>query len=123
MGLGIDWSNKLANELRKPVRIRFDKHTVFAKRVDICLADFVGMSSFSRSNKGYKYLLTVIDVFCKYCWITPLKTKNGKEVAQTFRQLFLGGPPHRLWTDKGTEFYNQQLKVVLAANNVTLYST
>ena len=30
--------------------------------------------------------------------------------------------PRRLWTDKGTE-YNQQLKAVLAANNVTLYST
>ena len=53
----------------------------------------------------------------------PLKTKTGKEVAQAFRKLFLRGPPSRLWTDKGTEFYNQQLKAVLAANNMTLYST
>ena len=53
----------------------------------------------------------------------PLKTKTGKKVAQAFRKLFLGGSPNRLWTDKGTEFYNQQLKAVLAANNVTLYST
>ena len=52
-----------------------------------------------------------------------LKTKTGKEVAQAFRKLFLDGPPSRLWTDKGTEFYNQQLKAVLAANSVTLYST
>ena len=28
-----------------------------------------------------------------------------------------------MWTDKGTELYNQQLKDVLAANNVMLYST
>ena len=34
MGLGIDWRNQLANELHKPVRRRFDKHTVFAKQVD-----------------------------------------------------------------------------------------
>ena len=34
MGLGIDWSNQLANELRKPVLRRFDKCTVFAKQVD-----------------------------------------------------------------------------------------
>ena len=33
------------------------------------------------------------------------------------------GYPSRLWTDKGTEFYNQQLKAVLTANNVMLYST
>ena len=58
MGLGIDWSNQLANELHKPVRRRFDKRTVFAKQVDdIWTADLVDMSSFSRSNKGYKYLL------------------------------------------------------------------
>ena len=52
-----------------------------------------------------------------------MKTKTGKEVAQAFRKLFLSVHPSRLWTDKGTEFYNQQLKAVLTANNVTLYST
>ena len=81
------------------------------------------MSSFYRSNKGYNYLLAVIDVFSKYGWIIPLKTKTGKEVAQAFRELFFAGHPSHLWTDKGTEFYNQQLKAVLAANNVMLYST
>ena len=118
MGLGIDWSKQLANELRKPVRRRFDKRTVFAKQVDdIWTADLV-----SRSNKGYKYLLTVIDVFSKYDWIVPLKIKTGKEVALAFRKLFLGNTaPSRLWTDKGTGFCNQQLKAVLTANNA-LYS-
>ena len=48
-----------------------------------------------------------------------LKTKTSKEVALAF----LSGSPSRLLTDKGTEFYNQQLKAVLAANNVPLYST
>ena len=51
----------------------------------------------------------------------PLKTKTDKEVTSAFRKLFLAGSPSRLWTDKGTEFYNQQLKTVLAANNVRLY--
>ena len=116
MGLGIDWSNQLANELHKPVRRRFDKRTIFAKQVDnIWTADLVDMSSFSRSNKGYKYLLTVIDVFSKYGWIVP-----AKEVTSTFRNLFLGGPPIRLWTNKDTEFYNQQLRAVLTANIATL---
>ena len=51
-------------------------------------------------------------------------TKTGKEVAIAFQELFTGNaPPIRLWTDKGMEFYNQQVKRVLTANNVTLYST
>ena len=63
MGLGIDWRNQLANELHKPVPRRFEKRTVFAKHVDdIWTADLVDVSPFSRSNKGYKYLLTVVDV-------------------------------------------------------------
>ena len=73
------------------------------------------MSSFSRLNKGYKYLLTVIDVFSKYGWIVPLETKTEKEVAQAFRKLFHNGHPSRLWTDKGTEFYNRHLKGVVEA--------
>ena len=78
MGLGMHWTNQLTNELHKSVRRRFDKCTVFAKQVDdIWTADLVAMSSFSRSNKGYKYLLTVIDVFSKYGWIVQLKTKTG----------------------------------------------
>ena len=82
----------------------------------------MNMSSFSRSNKGYKYLLAMIDVFSKYGWIIPLKTKTGKQVVQAFRKLFLAGHPTRLWTGNGTEFYNQ-LKAVLAANNMMLYTT
>ena len=122
--LGIHCRTQLANELHKPVRRRFGKRTVFAKQVDdIWTADLVDMSPFFRSNMGYKYLLTVIDVYSKYGWVMLLKTKTGKEVAQAFRKLFLAGHPSRLWTDKGTEFYNQQLKSVLEAINVMLYST
>ena len=41
-----------------------------------------------------------------------------------FQKYFtINAAPSRLCTDKGTEFYNQQLKRVLTVNNVTLYST
>ena len=50
--------------------------------------------------------------------------KTGIEVALVFRKLFLANTASSyLWRDNGTEFYNQQLKAVLAAKNVTLYST
>ena len=28
------------------------------------------------SSKGYKYLLMVLDIFSKYGWVVPLKTKK-----------------------------------------------
>ena len=104
LGMGI-WSSQLADELHKPVRKRFQKRSVFVKQVDdIWTADLVDISPYSRSNKGYKYFLTVIYVFCKYGWIVPLKTKTGKEDAMVFQKLFTNAntPPIRLWTEKGT---------------------
>ena len=126
-GMGIiKWSNELANELHKPIRRKFPKRRVFAKTVDdIWAADLVEMNTLSKFNKGYKYLLTVIDVFSKYGWIVPIKNKTGVNVASALKLIFEkdGRKPTRLWTDKGKEFYNKTVKNLLEKNNITLYST
>ena len=33
-------------------------------------------------NKGYRYLLMVLDLFSKYGWIVPLKDKKGETVTE-----------------------------------------
>ena len=111
LGMSV-WSSQLADELRKPVRRKFVKRHVFAKQIDdTWAADLVDMSWFSRSNRGYKFLLRVIDVYSKYGWIVPLKNKIGKEVAAALTSLFKIAVPSRLWTDKGTEFSACQTSV------------
>ena len=128
LGWGIDnveWSDELGDELPKPIRRKFAKRRVFASGVDaIWTADLVDMQSFSRYNKGYKYILMIIDVFSKYGWAIPLKTKTGLEVTKAFQHLWQSQtPPQKLWTDKGKEFYNRPMKELLEKNNVELYST
>ena len=77
------------------------------------------MQKFSKWNKGYRYLLMVIDVFSKFGWIVPLKDKTGKTVANAFKKIFKEKRiPKFLWTDKGKEFYNKNTKSLLA--NTTL---
>ena len=62
---------------------------MFASGVDaIWTADLVDMQSFARTNKGYKYILMIIDVFSKYGWAVPLKTKTGLEVTKAFQDLW-----------------------------------
>ena len=127
LGWGIEWSNELADELHKPVRKTFKKRRVFASGVDaIWAADLVEMQTFARKNKGYKYILMIIDVFSKFGWAVPLKTKTGIEVTAAFQHLWetpQSPPPQKLWTDKGKEFYNRPMKELLKKNNVELYST
>ena len=62
---------------------------MFASGTDaIWTADLVDMQSFSKSNKGFKYILMIIDVFSKYGRAIPLKTKTGPEVMKAFQSLW-----------------------------------
>ena len=82
------------------------------------------MQQFSKWNKGFRYLLMVLDVFSKYGWIVPLKDKKGETVAEAFKTIFKEGrKPQYLWTDKGKEYYNKHVKEILDNNKITLYST
>ena len=47
-------------------------------------ADFVDLQNLSPYNKGYKYLLTCIDIFSKYAFVLHLKTKQGQELVRPF---------------------------------------
>ena len=128
-GLGVGkkkvrWSDELAEELHKPVRRKFQKRRVVVGGVDeTWAADLVDMSAFSRDNRGFKYLLSIIDVFSKYGWLVPLKDKKGTTVRDAFRTVFKDRTPKKLWTDKGTEFYNREMKDLLQKHDVELYST
>ena len=46
----------------------------------------------------------IIDVFSKYGWSIPLKTKTGKEVASALRTIFKKNKPAKLWEIKDANF-------------------
>ena len=118
----INWSSQLADELHKPIIKNFPKRKVYANGIDkIWAADLVEMQSFSKFNRGVRYLLTVIDVFSKYGWMLLLKDKTGKSVADALKEIFKKSKrkPEKLSTDKGRELYNKHEKDL----GVEFYST
>ena len=40
------------------------------------------------TNKGFRFLLCVIDVFSKYAWVVPLKDKKGVTITNAFQKIF-----------------------------------
>jgi len=58
---------------------------------DLWQADLVEMGAFSKSNDGFRYLLTVIDTFSKYAWGEALKSKNANDVSQAIKRIFKSG--------------------------------
>ena len=118
------WEEKLADELHKPIKRNFRKRRVIVHNVDdIWCSVLVEMQKLSKWNKGYKYLLMVLDLFSKYGWIVPLKTKTGSEVSGAFGSIFKKNKPKKLWVDKGKEYYNKNVLDLLAKNNIEIYST
>ena len=119
------WIERLADELHKPIKRNFPQRRVVVKHIDnTWCSDLVEMQKFSKWNKGYRYLLMVLDVFSKYGWIMPLKDKKGESVAVAFRQIFSEGrKPQFLWVDKGKEYYNKSVKDLLDSEGIEMYST
>ena len=83
------------------------------------------MKEWSRANKGYKYMMNVIDVFSKYAWSIPMKNKTGVTTLEAFRKIEKesGRTPKHLWVDKGLEFYNKDVTTWLEKHNIVRYST
>ena len=110
--------------LHKPARKKFPRNrvVVFAKDSQ-WEADLVDVSSLSHQNKGYKFLLTCIDVLSKFAWVVPLKNKKGVTLVKAFKKILSSGrTPVRLYTDKGTEFTNREFQKLLK-NKAIYYFT
>jgi len=118
------WQEELADELHKPIKRNFPKGRVIAHHVDdLWYYDLVDMQKLSKWNRGYKYLLMVLDILSKYGWIVLLKTKRGLEVSKAFQIILKENKPKMLWVDKGKEYYNKNVLDLLAKNDVKIYCT
>ena len=86
-------------------------------------ADLAEVILIADKNQGYRYILTVIDIFSRYAWARPLKSKRGEEVAAAFRDIFREGRiPQRVQTDQGKEFENRHVRTLFHEHNIELFS-
>ena len=125
LGLGVEDHNKiLSEELHKAKRKNYPRRKIIVNHIDeIFAADLVEMQKFAKLNRGYRYLLTCIDIFSKFAWVIPLKDKKGITIKSALQKIFNKRKPKFLWTDRGKEFYNKQVQDLLDENNIKLYST
>src|SRR5277367_4321315 len=78
--------------LRKPARLRYSTRPYKVAGIDQqWQADLVEMIPYEEVNDGYRYMLTVIDLFNRYAWTVPIKNKTGKEIMRVFREIFATG--------------------------------
>jgi len=110
--------------LHKPVRKRFHRNPYTVTNIDgVWEMDLADLSSLSKYNDKYKYLLNIIDVFPRYAWSVPLKDKTANSIKAALKSLFQNRKPISIQSDKGTEFVNATVQQYLKRQGVGFHTT
>ena len=111
--------------LHKPARRHYKRNRVIVGGIDeLWQMDLADMQAIATDNDGYRYLLVCIDVFSKFVWVIPLKTKTGPALVTAFKKILESGrKPQKIQTDQGTEFFNKHFKELMKEEEIQLYNT
>jgi hypothetical protein len=91
--------------------------------------DLVDMTTYDDKNKGYRWILTSIEILSRYAFTVPVHRKNAvtmKDAVSTCLEQFnnhFGKYPKLVQFDQGTEFYNKEVKSLLNKHNIEFFST
>ena len=117
-------SQQDVSTLHKPACRSYKQSRIIVPGIDAQFqADLCDVKSLSHYNKGYKYLLTCLDIFSKYAFVIALKTKQGQELVKAFQVILSSGwKPRKLQADQGTEFLNRVLQKFLRDNIIDFFT-
>ena len=103
---------------------KFQTRKVMVSYIDQQMqCDLVDMQKFSKTNKGFNYILTAIDIFSRYAWALPLKRKTGDEVVSQFKVIFDDVIPEIIQFDDGKEFFNNKIYDLFKKHNIKYFSS
>ena len=92
---------------------------------DIWSLDILDLKDYgSENNRGYRYVLVIIDNFSKYGWTIPLKNKNAQSIKGSIENILITSKrkPNLIESDRGKSFYKNIFQDFLNKNNIKLYS-
>ena len=81
----IPQNEQLAEEFHKPIIRNLKKRGVYSAFKDnVWVAFLADMQLINKLNKGFRFLLCVIDIYSKYAWVICLKDKKGITITNAF---------------------------------------
>ena len=110
----------------KPPRGNYPTNKIVYNHIDeIWSIDLADMIDYKISNnKGFRYILIVIDNFSKYLWAIPLKNKYSQTITNEFSNIITTSKrkPIKLESDRGSEFFNSIFQNFLKSKKIHHYS-
>ena len=70
-------------------------------------------------------MLCAVELFSKHAFVVTLKDKKGITITNAFQSILDKSKrkPNKIWTDQGSEFYNNVFRKWLKDNDIKMYST
>jgi len=108
----------------KARRTKFRRRRVVSPGMNyLWQADVVFLPKYKNENDGFSCLLTVIDVFSKFAYAIPMKSKSSIAVIAAFSKI-LSSTKHRpktLECDQGTEFWSKMFQKWINQQGILMY--
>ena len=100
----------------KPVIKKHKFRKTFLKNLsDQMQMDLVDMGKYANKNKGYRWILTAVEILSRYAFASPVYRKDVKNMTKAVKELLrkfkdrFGKNPDVVQFDEGKEFYNWAL--------------
>lgn len=120
------YNDQTTNQVYKqpPKQIKYNKIVAPYFEIGCFQADLMDFSRFYKQNKGYKYLCNIIDIYSRYAYSFPIKTKKPDEILPYIKmivQTIKDKSKHIIFTfDNGGEFEGV-VKKYLNDNKIKIY--
>ena len=89
----------------------------------------VDMGKYASKNKGYRWILTTVEILSQYAFMVPVYRKDTRNMTKAVDLLLInlkewfGKYPNVAQFDEGKEFYNVGVRDLLKSHNVNYFST
>jgi hypothetical protein len=81
--------------------------------------DLIDMTSKASDNNGYRYAVVGIDIFSKYGWAMPIKTKQPQDVLAGLKDILNNiGIPEILYSDSEGSFNSTEFVKFINSKNI-----
>ena len=95
-------------------------HITSYKPNSVWQMDIFYLMKYHKYNKEYKYILCCIDIFSRFVYCEPMKTKDNNEVIKAFLKIINIEKPYVIMTDSDSTFLSKEFQKVLDVNEIAL---
>lgn len=119
-------SNIEAYSVHRPVRQHYPtRATIIRAPRKLFFTDLIDLQAFSRQNKGFSWIIVVIDGFTKEAFVEKLKKKTTKETADAFERILKRAKkaPKDLYSDMGLEYTGSSFQKLMKKHKINHYTS